>query len=193
MANKFSYYFRLRIITRDFNRNHLRRRSLHPREEFHDCSRKSSSVCPEGAGVTQFFGILKFPNVGSFFLTTNPPRRIRVRDCSPEQHVQKCPPELQKIQTLLVNVWGVSKPPHYEITTNLKSIPKSPKQFSSTKPTGALQSISHGNYLSYLPQDDLNTLDCQLAAAKHISTIKHHSCATSGSNCKWCRHKPATR
>jgi hypothetical protein len=26
-----------------------------------------------------------------------------------------------------------------------------------------------------LPQDDLNFLDCQLAAAKHISTIKHHS------------------
>ena len=25
LANKFSYYFRLRIITRDFNRNHLRR------------------------------------------------------------------------------------------------------------------------------------------------------------------------
>ena len=35
-------------------------------------------------------------------------------------------------------------------------------------------------------------LDCQLAAAKRISTIKHHSCATAGSNCKWCRRKPAT-
>ena len=35
-------------------------------------------------------------------------------------------------------------------------------------------------------------LDCQLAAAKRISTIKHHSCATACSNFKWCRHKPAT-
>jgi len=32
----------------------------------------------------------------------------------------------------------------------------------------------------------------QLAAAKRISTIKHHSCATAGSNCKWYRRKPAT-
>ena len=38
----------------------------------------------------------------------------------------------------------------------------------------------------------LRLLDCQLATAKRISTIKHHSCATAGSNCKWCRRKPAT-
>ena len=35
-------------------------------------------------------------------------------------------------------------------------------------------------------------LDCQLATAKRISIIKYHSCATAGSNCKWCRRKPAT-
>ena len=39
----------------------------------------------------------------------------------------------------------------------------------------------------------LRLLACQLATAKRISTIKHHSCATAGSNCKWCRRKTCHR